>query len=118
MGGAGNTTGRRYSVYASIGIFLFGGIIFLLESRNVSGVLLLALGGLNVLSMLIRPGTNNRFFFVLYLVNSFFALYVSYYYYFSNSRYVHLAWLAIAVVFFIVSIFYFRKAKKRKADKG
>ncbi|MBN1338519.1 MAG: hypothetical protein JXA03_04300 [Bacteroidales bacterium] len=107
---------KRYSVYINTIIFIFGAIIYYLGGSNIMGTILIAVVAINVLSMLLLNQKLNRFFFAVYLINAIVALIVSYDYYFNGkSKFTHIVWLAIAVTYFVVALFFLRKSKKSKS---
>lgn len=107
---------KRYSVYINMVVFVFGAIIYYLGDKNIMGTVLIAVAGLNALSLMLLNKKLDRFFFAIYLINAIVALIVSYDYYFSDkSKYTHVVWLLIAVLYFIVALVFLRKSKRRKA---
>ncbi|MBN3033955.1 MAG: hypothetical protein JW861_00065 [Bacteroidales bacterium] len=94
----------RSVLIANLLLFGITGTVYLISGRNWTGALLLAACAVNIIAFTIKITRHIRLFAVVFFLCGAVCLFVSYDYYFRDSRVMHLIWLAISGIYLIAAI--------------
>jgi len=116
------TTGNKLTTFTKVSIIintlLFGvtGVIYLINKSNIIGIVLLAAGFTNVISLLITFSKKNMFYMVLNFLYAGVSLMVCIDYLFKEKKYLPIIWLAIALYYMITGFILLLRLRKNKAE--
>jgi len=110
------TTFTRVSIIVNTLIFGVTGVIYLINKSNYIGILLLAAGFTNVVSLLLVFSKKNMFYMVLNFLYAAVSIVVCIDYLFKETKYIALIWLVIALYYLITGFILLMKINKAKKE--
>lgn len=110
------TTFTKVSIIINTLLFGITGVIYLINKSNIIGIVLLAAGITNVISLLITFGKKNMFYMVLNFLYAGVSLLVCIDYLFKDNNIFSLIWLVIAFYFLITGFILLIQLKKKKEE--
>lgn len=110
------TTFTKVSIIINTLLFGITGVIYLINKSNIIGIVLLAAGFTNVISLLITFGKKNMFYMVLNCLYAGVSLLVCINYLFKDNNIFSLIWLVITIYYLVTGFILLMKLKKRKEE--
>ncbi len=110
------TTFTKVSIIINTLLFGITGVIYLINKSNIIGIVLLAAGFTNVISLLITFGKKNMFYMVLNFLYAGVSLLVCINYLFKDNNIFSLIWLVITIYYLVTGFILLMKLKKRKEE--
>jgi hypothetical protein len=105
----------KISIVVNILLFGITGIIFLYKTKYVLGLVLLAAGFFNIISMLFTFNRKNIVFLALNILFTIVSVIVFFDYLLKNINYIALLWLAVSGYYLItVGVLWYRIFKEKK----
>ncbi len=110
------TTFTKVSIIVNTLIFGITGIVYLINGSNYIGIILLAAGFTNVVSLLLVFSKKNMFYMVLNFLYAAVSILVCVDFLFKDSKYIAIVWLVIALYYLITGFILLMRINKGKKE--